>query len=292
MHKLEYYLVVILFRFFQWLSLSAAKRFAQILSVFIGRIIRYRRRVIHDNLRLVYRSDWPFDKSTFFKAVYEHFTFLWIEFLQMTKLDASSLNRHFTIHGREILDEAFQKKRGVILISGHFGNFEWLGQMHALLGFKVNGIAKRQSNRYVNEFIHNIRNRNDVGVIYTKTAMHDGVEVLGRNEILAIVNDQDAGKRGLFVQFMGQPSATAAGPAVFHLRTGAALIFIVAIRKDYGQFDVYYEKIAETQDPQEVTTEKIHAITQRYANHLEAWVRKYPEQWFWMHRRWKTKPQN
>lgn len=290
MHKLEYYLVVILFRFFQWLPRSAAKRFAQVFSIVIGQIIRYRRRVVRDNLNLVYGTDWPFEKTAFIKAVYKHFTFLWIELLQMAKLDASMLNRYFTIHGGEVLDEALQKKRGVILISGHFGNFEWLGQMHAFLGYKINGIAKKQSNPYVNDFVYNIRRRNGVGIIYTKRAMKEAIEVLKRNEIVGIVNDQDAGKKGLFVQFMGRPSSTAAGSAVLHLRTGAPLIFIAAIRRDFGQFDVYYEKIYDAGEPQEVTTEKIIEITQQYVTRLEKWVRQYPEQWFWMHRRWKTRP--
>ena len=170
------------------------------------------------------------------------------------------------------------------------GNFEWLGQMHGQLGHKTNGIAKRQRNPLVNQLIEKNRLRKNMGVIYTRNAMKEGIEVLKNKDILAIVTDQDAKSRGVFVDFLGIPSSTAVGPAVFHLRTGAPIIFLMSIRTDYGKFDAYYEEVCPKTDPRDVTDKKIKELTQLHSAVLDKWIRKYPEQWFWMHRRWKTKP--
>ncbi|MEJ2545315.1 MAG: lysophospholipid acyltransferase family protein, partial [Calditrichaceae bacterium] len=198
----------------------------------------------------------------------------------------------FTVHNSEIFEEAYKNKKGVILLSGHMGNFEWLGQMHGQMGNKIYGIAKRLKNPLVNQLVEKNRLRENMGVIYTKKAMKDGIQVLKNNNLLAIVMDQDAKKKGVFVNFLGLPSSAAVGPAVFHLKTGAPLIFLMSIRRDYGKFDAYYEEICPASGSQEVNDENILRITQKHMSVLEKWVLRYPEQWFWMHRRWKTKQKN
>ncbi|MBD3223081.1 MAG: hypothetical protein GF313_00010 [Caldithrix sp.] len=289
MHKIEYRIVQLLLKFFNYLSFKAGKRMALILYFFIAHVFRYRRRVIKDNLHRVYKSRWPKPPKELINLIYKNFVFLWMEFLQSKKLSRDNLQQHFKLHNEEMVEEALSKGHGVILISGHFGNFEWLGRMHGLMGHPVNGIAKAQSNPYVNELVEKHRSDENVKVIYTREAMEKGVKALQNNEILAIVTDQDARKRGIFVDFLGYPSSTAVGTAVFHLRTGAPIISIISVRRDYGQFEVYYEKVAEG-EPTAVTDEKVRHITQQHTKALEKWVLKYPEQWFWMHRRWKTKP--
>lgn len=292
MYRIEYLIVKLLYGIFRNISIPAGKRIANIIYILTYHLFRYRRKVIISNLRRVYGNKLPKPLNELLKGIYRNFIFLWMEFLQNNKVIKENLSEIFSVHNPEIFDEAYSHEKGVILISGHMGNFEWLGQMHGQIGNKISGIAKRLKNPLVNQLVEKNRLRENMGVIYTKNAMEEGIEVLKNKNLLAIVMDQDAKKRGVFVDFLGLPSSTAVGPAVFHLRTGAPLIFLMSIRNDYGKFDAYYEEICPASDPQEVNDENILRITQKHMSVLEKWVRQYPEQWFWMHRRWKTKLKN
>ncbi len=289
MHKIEYALVKFIFLVFGRLSFKAGKRAADVLCLITRKILRYRRAVILENLSRVYGKAFPAPKEELLRGIYKNFIYLWMEFLQVSRLKSEEMDDYVNVHGREVLDDALKKGRGVIFMSGHYGNFEWIGQYFSMNGYPVNGIAKRQSNPYVNKLVEDIRTMNGIKVVYTKNAMHDGLALLARNELLAIVADQDGRRKGVFVNFLGQPSSTPVGPAVFHLRSGAPILMVISVRKAYGKFDVFIEPVYSG-DAQPVTEEAIYRITQKHSAILEKWVRKYPEQWFWMHKRWKTKP--
>ena len=289
MHKLEFFIVKLLFAIFSRISFESGKRVAWIIYILIAKIIRYRRAVIISNLQQVYGSDLPRPLNEMLNGIYRNFVFLWMEILQIGRLNPQNLEQRIQVHGSELIDQALNEGKGVLFLSGHYGNFEWLGQYYAMKGYGVNGIAKRQSNRYVNQLIEDIRFTNGAKVIYTKNAMQDGLEVLAKNELLAIVSDQDGRKRGIFVDFLGQPSSTPVGSAVFQMRSGAPMFMIVAVRKDYGKFEAFVEPVYSA-EKREITDEEIYKITQAHTRVLEKWIRKYPEQWFWMHKRWKTSP--
>ncbi|HGY54360.1 MAG TPA: hypothetical protein ENK44_01535 [Caldithrix abyssi] len=292
MHKIEYYLVYGLFRLFRNISFKTGKKIASLLYFLVAVLFRYRKKVILENLHRVYGTRLPDDERTLLRSIYKNFIYLWMEFLQSGKMIEDAVDKHFTFYNIEILNEGIESGKGVLLLSSHFGNFEWLAQVLPKMGYSVSGIAKRQSNPYVNAFVEERRTRTGLQIIYTRDAVKQSLKALKRGEIVALVADQDARDRGVFVDFMGLPSSTAVGPAVMHLRSGAPIILIISIRKDYGRFDVYFEEIVPVgQNKEEVTNDEIVHITQMHAAALERWVRKYPEQWFWMHRRWKTKPE-
>ncbi len=289
MHKFEYAIVKLIFLVFGRLSFKAGKRAADVLCFLISKVLRYRRKVILSNLERVYGNELPAPKEKLLHGIYKNFIYLWMEFLQTSRLHPDEIDSHITMHGIELVDDALKKGKGVVFMSGHYGNFEWIGQYFSIKGYPISGIAKRQSNPYVNKLVEDIRATNGVKVVYTKNAMRDGLALLARNELLAIVADQDGRKRGVFVDFLGQPSSTPAGPAVFHLRSGAPVLMVISVRKEYGKFDVFIEP-AYSGEPGPVTDELVHLITQKHSSVLEKWILKHPEQWFWVHKRWKTKP--
>lgn len=289
MHRIEYFFVKLLFFIFSNLSVPAGKRAAGIIFLLLSRVFRYREKVIRENLNRVYGQHWPKPEGQMIGDIYRNFVYLWMEFLQSDRLKADTIEKYFTFHDLHLLSEALQQGRGVILMSGHIGNFEWLGQALALQGFPIVAIAKKQSNPHVDAFITRKRQQNGARITYIKTAMADCLKALQDKEIVALVTDQDARKKGVFVDFLGVASSTAVGPAVFHLRTGAPILFVVAIRRDYGRFDVFLEKV-EDGPAQDISDERIIDITQRHTRILDKWIRRHPEQWFWMHRRWKTQP--
>lgn len=288
MHYIEYLLFRFLFAIFGRISYSSGKRIANLIHFLIAHVFRYRRKVIIANLRLVYGDQLPMPLPRLLDSIYRNFVYLWCEFLQLSRLKKEEFDQHFTIYGKKLIDKELGQGNGVIYLSGHYGNFEWLGQFYALLGYPVNGIAQRQSNRLVNDFIEKLRQSKGARVIYKKEAMKKGLEVLRRGELCAIIADQDARKRGVFVNFMGHPASTPVGPAILQMRSGMPIYMIISVRKDYGQFEAFIEPVYDGPE-REITDSEIKKITQSYTANLEKWVRKYPDQWFWMHKRWKTK---
>ena len=289
MYKIEYILVKFFLTITALLPIAAGKWIALFVRFIVHHILRYRRRVILHNLRLVYGDRLPDKEHRLLKNIYKNFVFLWFEFLQNPRLNEKNINEHVRFHNPEILLKALGQNRGVVLVSGHMGNFEWLGQAVGIMGYSVSGIAKRQSNPYVNKLIEKNRKQYNVSVIYKKNAIADALKVMKENnEVIGIVADQNAYKRGVEVEFLGQPSSTAVGPAVLHLRSGAPLLFGITIRRDYGLFDCYIQKI-EIPKKGKTDDQLIREITQKHAHLLEEWIYEYPEQWFWMHKRWKVK---
>ncbi len=289
METIEYLGVKFLFFILSHLSIKNGKRLAYFLTFFIEHIVRYRRRVILDNLHRVYGQNLPKPQKQFLHDIYKNFAYLWLEFLQLTRLSAKTLQQRMHFKNPEIFKQVHNRDKGIILVSGHFGNFEWLGQLMAIQGWPIWAIAKKQSNAKVDAFITKMRSRFGIRIVHTKEAMEVCERALKQKEIVAIAFDQDARKRGVFVNFLGLPSSTAVGTAVLHLRTNAEIILLIALRKDYGLFDVYAQPIAVPERTGDLERD-IVAITQKVSSAFEQWVWQYPEQWFWMHRRWKTQP--
>ena len=292
MKNVEYFLVRGLFFVFSHISLRWGKRLALGLNFLTEHIIRYRRKVILENLHKVYGEQLPKPQKQLIHEIYKHFIFLWMEFLQSPHLNPETVNRLLRIKNPEVLERIKKREYGYIFISGHFGNFEWLGQAMSMMHLPpITAIAKKQSNLKVDAFIVKLRQRHGARIVYTKEAMRESEKALRNKEIVAIAFDQDARNRGVFVNFMGLPSSTALGTAVLHLRTGAKIILMEALRRDYALFDVYLEEV-KIPDLEGDLNQKIVAITQLYTSKFEKWVRRYPEQWFWVHKRWKTQPQS
>jgi KDO2-lipid IV(A) lauroyltransferase len=263
---------------------------ANVLSLLLMHVFRYRRKVILDNLQMVYGDELPMEETALLRNIYRNFIYLWMEFLQANIKKRDDMLKSCRFHNLELLDKALEQGKGVVLVTGHLGNFEWFAYVLAMQGYKIFGVAKRQSNPWINAMIHDSRRQFGTEIIYVKNAMKEGLKELQNGHILGLVADQDAKHRGVFVDFLGIPSSTAVGPAVYNLRSGAPIMFCAAIRRDYADFDIYFERPFDTTG-MELNDENIEAITRMHVSALERWVRKYPEQWFWTHRRWKTRPQ-
>ncbi len=116
------------------------------------------------------------------------------------------------------------------------------------------------------------------------------LKTLRNNGSMAMLIDQDAGRNGIFIDFLGKPCSTPKGPALFALKTGASLIFVSSIRQKGGSIKVVFERI-NVDYSKGTSEENIFDVMQRCTARLESYTRKYPDHWFWMHRRWKTTPE-
>jgi KDO2-lipid IV(A) lauroyltransferase len=249
----------------------------------------YRKKVIIENLRKIFPDK---DDKTFYnmvREVYVNFAQLWVEILQTWRLDEKFISKNFNIHNWEVVEEALKQNCGLILITGHLGNYEWAVHYCILRLQNVLAIMKRLKNKRINGLIVGIRELTGGKIIYMKSALKHGLRALSNGKSIAIVSDQDAGKKGIFVNFLGKTASTATGAAILHLKTGAPMIFVSGIRIKFGKIDIHFERIPDSENSM-INDETIRNITQSHTAILEKWIRKYPTQYFWTHRRWKTRP--
>ena len=202
------------------------------------------------------------------------------------------LKRWVTLENKHILDEAFSKSRGVILVSGHFGNFPLMMLRLSLEGYQVAGIMRQMRDQRVERIFARLRNELGIKAIYSqprKACVDTTIRSLKNNEIVCIQLDQNFGTGGVFVDFFNQRAATATGPVVFSLRTKAALLPCFIVRQNDDTHKIIFE--SEFDLKQEVNFDRTVLFNiQRLTAIVEYYIRRYPAQWGWIHRRWKTRP--
>ena len=174
---------------------------------------------------------------------------------------------------------------GAVIVTGHLGNWEAAGAAVASLGMPLAAVVKRQSNDEFDRLLVDSRRRIGIEPVYMEDARARLVELIRSGSSVALVADQDAGNRGLFVPFLGRPASTFRGPARLSLSTGAPLFFGAAIREGDG-----YRVILEPVETELTGSEAELDLTRKWARRLETWVKRHPDQYFWFHRRWKTLP--
>lgn len=175
------------------------------------------------------------------------------------------------------------------MVSGHFGNWEWMGGSMSRIGYPVTYVVTLQTNRFVEDWMNRMRGSVGAEIVHRRNAVKGVLSALKRNRAVAILCDQDAGEAGVFVSFFNRLASTPRGPALFHLKTGVPIVFSAAHRDKDGRLMVTFEKMNFS----ELTGDRGHderAIMQVINTRLEDEIRRHPEQWLWLHRRWKSKP--
>jgi len=196
------------------------------------------------------------------------------------------------IRNREILDRALRSGRGVILVSAHFGNFPLMLAKLSLEGYKTSVIMRPLKEGRVEEIFEAERGRIDVETILSlprRACVENAIRSLRNNRALLIPLDQNFGSGGVFVDFFGNKAATAIGPVVLARRTGAVIVPCFIVRQPDDTHDIFFEpeiKLERSADEQESIRVNIQKIT----DIIERYIRRYPSQWSWIHRRWKARP--
>jgi KDO2-lipid IV(A) lauroyltransferase len=201
------------------------------------------------------------------------------------------LRKRVELVGKKYLDEALARDKGVILVSAHFGNFPLLMAKLSLEGYKVAGIMRQMRDTRVEKKFLAKRTKLGIKTIYFQprtTCVNSTIASLRGNEVVFIPIDQNFGTGGVFVDFFGRKAATATGPVVLAQRTKAALLPCFIVRQPDDSHRIIFEpqlKLTEGKDAEETIAINI----QRLTNIIESYIRKYPAEWGWVHRRWKSK---
>jgi Kdo2-lipid IVA lauroyltransferase/acyltransferase len=193
------------------------------------------------------------------------------------------------VDGWDVLEAARAEGKGIIAVTGHLGNWELGGSYVAARGIPIDGIVRRMANPLFDAFLTGTRERLGMRVVWDGEAVRRTPRALKEGHVVAFLVDQGAlGLASTYVPFFGRPAKTPRGPAVFALRLGVPVLFGAAIRQPDGRFHLTFERVP-VQDTGDRERD-VDAIVAEYTRTLERWVRRYPEQYFWQHRRWRHQP--
>lgn len=252
-------------------------------------ILNYKRaKIAYSNMRAAFseEKDPPLIRKTV-KELYRNFGETLVEILRIPKMDKAYMEKYVKIENADRVDRALRKGRGLIFLTGHFGNWELLSIASALSGFPLLVLAREQKMKRLNNALNAYRESKGCKVIKKGMATREIYEHLKNNGIVGILSDQDAGKRAIFVNFFGRPTSTPKGAFTLAGKTGAIIIpaFIARVKGPY------YRLILEAplEVPSGDASGELEAM-QAFASVMEKYIRRYPEQWLWLHKRWKSTP--
>jgi KDO2-lipid IV(A) lauroyltransferase len=287
------YLVVrLLVCVLQALSLNAARKLAAGLAWLAYRVDRRHRQVALDNLRHAYPGCSDADLDRMVRAVYRHFITVVVEIVHIPRrLHPENWRDHVELIGGRRMVELLLSDRPLLIVTGHFGNWEMAGFTLGLLGFRTHAIARTLDNPYLNAFLLKFREKTGQTILDKERDFKEIEAVLRGSGAIATLADQDAGQRGVFVDFFGRPASTHRAVALLALEHGAAMAVTGTPRvADPLGYQVITEDVILPEE-YERDPNAMRAITARYTAALERLVRAHPEQYFWLHRRWKHQPQ-
>jgi KDO2-lipid IV(A) lauroyltransferase len=272
------------------LPLPALQRAGRNLGLFCYRFVPVRRAVVLSNLQAAF-GDQLDDAAIrhLARRFYAHLGTTLLEFCKLDRLTPAQFGDLVSFAGQEHLDALRAAGRGAILVSGHFGNWELLGAGLAAHGYPTRYLVKSQRNKLVDRLQNDIRQRAGVGIIRTDGPTTDMVRALRRGEFLGLLADQDAGGAGLFIDFLGRPASVFRGAAHLAYRLKCPILVGFVVRQADGRHQVIATEPIHV-DPAWDEETAIRELTRIHTQRLEAMIRMAPEQYFWVHRRWKTRP--
>lgn len=289
-HHIEYTGVRLMMHIASLLSPAGSAWIGERLGDLAFDLVRKRRALVQQHLVRVFGDEYDPDQlHRTARNVYQQLGRTATEHARLLMAETTDIRDRMTVTGADHIAQARQQGKGVILVTGHFGYWELLGASVAALGYPVAVVAKDQHNPAVNALIIKGREQLGMRVIPMASATHAILRTLRRNECIGLLMDQDAGPGGVFVDFLGLPASTYQGPALFALRSGAPIIPCFIIREGAERHRVVFETPIEAV-PSGDESADIQRYTQAYTAVLERYVRRYPDHWFWVHRRWKTRP--
>lgn len=269
--------------------LRLLRRAGAALGWFAWRVLRVRRRVVLDNIGRSFPDADGAAVDAIALESYRQYGMSLMEFGAFRGLSREKLIGMVEIEGMESLDAALSHGSGGILFSGHFGNWELLGALIARCGYPIHVTDTNHSNKRVHDLISDLRIRQGMKIIAPGEPISGNLRILSENGFIAYLADQDARHHGIFVDFFGRPASTVRGPAVCAVRLGCPIVATFLIREGCDRHCAVFEA-PMWPDRSLASGEAVHELTQRFTRLLERYVREYPGQYFWMHRRWKTAP--
>ena len=290
-HRIEFLFVHVVLLLIWSASLSVALKGAEFLGWLLFSIFRVRRRVALDNLRHAFPEKSTGERLSIAKRSYQNFAKMIVDYMRFPVMDRETVLSLCKLEkgGKEKLEWLINNGKGAVMVAGHFGSWELMGAALAQMGYSISFLVGEQHNKFVDHMMNDNRRLMGIQIIHMGMAVRGVIRTLRNNGFVALLADQDAHKEGVFIDFFGKKSSTHQGPAIFALKIGVPIFFGSAIRLPRGKMRIEFE-LLRFDHLKDITPENVKEVTQAHAAVLEKMIRKYPDHWFWMHRRWKTKP--
>jgi KDO2-lipid IV(A) lauroyltransferase len=268
------------------LPMSAVRVCGGVLGRAVYAIDRFHRGIAIENLGHAFPTKTPAELDAVARGMFIHFGRWVLELLKFGGLSRDQMLRLVESEGEERVWQAYEQGRGVLFFTGHFGYWETQAIVQPLRVRPVSVLARPLDNPRVHAVLEAIRTRTGNAVIYRKGAIRKVLRELAENRGVAILIDQHLHTPdAVYVDFFRRPAATTSALAALALRTGAPVIPVFALPMPGGRYRFVYERAVEP--PRGDSPDAIREFTQRCTDVLEMYVRRRPELWLWMHRRWR-----
>lgn len=278
--------------FLRRFSLRKVQKMAKALGRFFYKRFPIRRDVALANLKLCFPEKSERELESILEKSYVNIATVFFEFLYLPKFTKENLTEvvEFPDQARRLIESALERGKGLILISGHFSNWELVALAIGAFSLKRFVIIVHPfHNRAVDKFTNKYRGLFGNSTVPMANSVRASLTTLGENGIVALLADQSAAKESQAAKFFGIDVPTFQGPASFALRTRAAMQFGFLIRKDDGTYLFHLHEI-DYNDLKDDSEKNVIELTQRHVAALEDFIRKYPEYWLWFHKRFKHVP--
>ncbi|MFC1490019.1 lysophospholipid acyltransferase family protein [Candidatus Latescibacterota bacterium] len=282
MYYVEFILLKLLSLVFTILPLSMVYFIVKMLGLFAFHVLRIRRDVSIDNIRKSFGD--VYSEKKIRKIASDSYVNIGITILEMLivqRFQAQMLER-VDMTDSQILRQNVDKGRGVIVVSCHFGSWEIVGAALSAADMPMTVVVKKLSNPYVDKMIYDRRTGFGNKIINHGASVKHIVGALKNNEIVGLISDQDAGGDGVFVDFFDRKASTPRGAAQLALKYNVPIVVVMTLRTGNGRYRGLFNEITVDEN------DTVETVTQRYTTSIEHVIREHPEQYFWMHRRWKT----
>jgi KDO2-lipid IV(A) lauroyltransferase len=285
-HRVEYAAVAAVVHALRWLPMRGVLAAGTLLGAAFHALDRPHRILAIRNLQAAFplRSDQ--ECRAIARGMFAHFGRLLTVLLKFSTMRPDEMLEIVEFEGEERVVAAHGEGRGVLLFTGHFGFWEINALVHALKIKPMAVLARPLDNPLLHDLLESARRKTGNSVIYRRGAIRRVLRALGGNQSVAILIDQHIqSSDAVYVDFFNRPAATTSALAALALRTGAPVVPVFALPQPGGRFRMVYEHAVEP--PADDDPDAIRAFTQRCTDVLEMYVRRYPELWLWMHRRWR-----
>ena len=289
--RLEYWLVLAVARTLGAMPRSLARLISAALASLVFALMGRLRRVGERNLDLALPNISSEERERVLRGVYRSLGWQLVEFCRMARYTPANIRDWISTEGLEHYLAAQSRGKGVLIVTGHLGAWELSSFYHSLMGHPMGMVIRRLDNRLLDEYVNRIRCLHGNRVLHKDDFARGLLTAMRAGETVGILMDTNmTPPQGVFVDFFGRAACTASGLARVALKTGAAVLpgFMLWEPKEKKYVLHFGPEIAFTRTGN--AEADIQAATQQCASATEAWIRRYPDQWLWIHLRWKTRP--
>lgn len=286
-NKIEYFLFRSLVTLFNRIGLIRTRKLARLIGYLFYYLIPVRKSTVLNNLRKAFPEKSEKEIHKIARQNYLHMSITFAELMILPSLEDSEIKKQIVFDDRSHIEEVIKNDKGTILLTGHFGNWEVIMSALAVnIQAVYNVLVKPQRNIYITEWLERTRNRGNAKVIPVGLSVKQIFSALKNGEVVGIAGDQRGPADAPRFRFFDVETALNTGAAAFALKTGCDILLLVAVRQPDFKYKIYADRMEYDALPGSYD-EKLIAITQKYISFLESYVKKYPSQYFWMHKIWK-----